>query len=186
MPVRRPSACAATCAARPLVRERIAPGLKVNGTPSPNQDMAALAPGGGICLSAEDPARLARVEINGVGPAVVLTSESVFTVGEGEQVALGGHISDWVQGWRALDHNAAIGGYTASVSAGTASQRAGIVLSSLMHEGRHGEAVRELGRPLLVRIEPRRAGRPRSRSPLSPHRSNADRAELSLVGAALE
>ncbi len=156
----RPFGMRASTTSLALVRERVIPGLKVNGKPFPNQDMAALAPSGGIYSSAEDLARFTRVEIDRVDPAVVLTQKPVFTIGEGEQVALGWHIYDWARGWRTLNHNGAIGGYTASVTVDTASRRAVIVLSNVMDKGRHGEAVRELGRSLLRRIEPRKAGRP--------------------------
>jgi CubicO group peptidase (beta-lactamase class C family) len=150
----RPFGMRASTTSLALVRERVVPGLKVNGNPFPNQAMAALAPSGGIYSSAEDMARFARAQIEGRDPAVVLSQRPMFTIAEGERVALGWHVYDWAQGWRTLNHNGAIGGYTASVTIDTASRRAVVVLSNVMNEGEHGEAVRALGRALLKQIEP--------------------------------
>ena len=140
-----------------LVRDRVVPGLKVNGKPFPNQSMAALAPCGGIYASAEDLARFARTEIDRSDPTVVLSQKPVFTISEGEQVALGWHLYDWVQGWRTLNHNGAIGGYTASVYIDPANRCAAIVLSNVMNDGDYGEAIRVLARTLLKQIEPLQA-----------------------------
>jgi CubicO group peptidase (beta-lactamase class C family) len=137
-----------------LVRDRVVPGLKVNGKPFPNQKMGALAPSGGIYTSAEDLARFARAQIDRTDAAIVLSQKPVFTIGEGEQVALGWHLYDWVQGWRTLNHNGAIGGYTATVNVDPANRCAVIVLSNVMNVGTYGEAVRALGRTLLKQLEP--------------------------------
>jgi CubicO group peptidase (beta-lactamase class C family) len=137
-----------------LVRDRVVPGLKTNGKPFPNEYMAALSPCGGIYTSAEDLARFARVEIEATDPAVVLTQKPVFTIDEGEYVALGWHLYDWKQGWRTLNHNGAIGGYTASMYIDTANRCAVIVLSNVMNKGDYGEAIRQLSRALLRQLEP--------------------------------
>ncbi len=137
-----------------LVRGRVVPGLKVNGKPFPNQDMAALAPCGGIYTSAEDMARFVRVQIERADPAIVLSQNPVFTIGEGERVALGWHVYDWVQGWRTLNHNGAIGGYTAAVNVDAVNRCGVVVLSNVMNVDEFGEAVRALGRALLKQQEP--------------------------------
>jgi CubicO group peptidase (beta-lactamase class C family) len=142
------------------VHDRVVPGLKVNGKPFPNQDMAALAPCGGLYTSAEDFARFARVQIDRTDPAIVLTQKPVFTMSEGEHVALGWHVYDWVSGWRTLNHNGGIGGYTSTVNIDPANRCATIVLSNVMNEGDHGEAVRILGRALLKQVEPTAQGQP--------------------------
>jgi CubicO group peptidase (beta-lactamase class C family) len=136
------------------VRERVVPGLKVNGKPFPNQYMAALTPCGGMYTSAEDLARFARVEIDRTDPAIVLSQKPVFTISEGEYVALGWHLYDWVEGWHTLNHNGAIGGYTAALFVDTTNRCAVIVLANVMNEGDHGEAVRRLSRVLLKQVEP--------------------------------
>ncbi len=137
-----------------LVRQRLVTGLKVNGKPYPNQNFEALTPAGGIYSSVEDLARFARAEIERTDPALVLSQEPVFTISEGEQVALGWHVYDWVQGWRTLNHNGAIGGYTGSVNIDTTNRCAAIVLSNVMNIGNYGEAVRALGRTFLKQVEP--------------------------------
>lgn len=140
-----------------LVRERVVPGLKVNGKPYPNQFFAALSPAGGIYTCTQDLARFARVQIDRIDPAVVLSQQPVFTMSEGEQVALGWHVYDWVQGWRTLNHNGGIGGYTSSLYVDTANRCASMVLSNVMNEGDFGEAVRVLARTLLKQLEPKAA-----------------------------
>jgi CubicO group peptidase (beta-lactamase class C family) len=137
-----------------LVRDRVVPGLKVNGSAFPNQEMAALAPSGGIYTSTEDLVRFARAQIDRTDAAIVLSRKPVFTIRDGEEVALGWHLYDWVQGWRTLNHNGAIGGYTATVNIDPANRCAAIVLSNVMNEGEYGEAVRVLGRTLLKQVEP--------------------------------
>ncbi len=136
------------------VRGRVVGGLKTNGKPYPNQYFAALSPAGGIYSSTEDLARFARAQIERSDPAIALSQKPVFTIAEGEQVALGWHLYDWVQGWRTLNHNGAIGGYTGSVYVDTTNRRAAIVLSNVMNVGDHGEAVRALARTLLRQVEP--------------------------------
>jgi len=142
------------------VRRRVVTGLKTSGKAYPNQFFAALSPAGGIYSSAEDLARFARAQIERCDPGIALSQKPVFTIAEGERVALGWHIYDWAQGWRTLNHNGAIGGYTGSVYVDTANRRAAIVLSNVMNEGDYGEAVRALARALLRQIEP--AGPPRT------------------------
>lgn len=141
------------------VRDRVVTGRKTDGAPFPNQEMDALAPSGGIYSSAEDLARFARAEIDGGDAAIRLTQKPVFTIAEGEEVALGWHLYRWVQGWRALNHNGAIGGYTASVTVDPASRCAVVVLSNVMNEGDYGEAVRALGRTLMKQLEKAAAAR---------------------------
>lgn len=136
------------------VRDRVVPGLKTNGKPYPNQDFAMLNPAGGIFTCAEDLARFARVQIDRADPGVVLTQKVVFTMSEGEHVALGWHVYDWTTGWRTLNHNGGIGGYTSTMNVDTANRCAAIVLSNVMNEDDHGEAVRALGRALLRQVEP--------------------------------
>ncbi len=136
------------------VRDRVVPGLKINGKPFPNQEMGALTPAGGLYTSAEDLARFARAEIDRTDPAIALSQKPVFTIGEGEHVALGWHLYDWVQGWRVLNHNGALGGYTATINVDPDRRCAAIVLSNVMNEGDRGEAVRALGRDLLRGVEP--------------------------------
>lgn len=135
------------------VRDRVVPGLKTNGKPYPNQDFAMLNPAGGIYTCAEDLARFARAEIERADPAVVLTQKVVFTMSEGEHVALGWHVYDWTSGWRTLNHNGGIGGYTTTMTVDTTNRCASIVLSNVMNEDDHGEAVRALGRALLKQVE---------------------------------
>jgi len=142
------------------VRGRVIPGLKVNGRPFPNQDFAALAPCGGLYTSATDFARFARAQIDRTDPAIVLSQKPVFTMSEAEHVALGWHVYDWVSGWRTLNHNGGIGGYTSTVNIDPANRCGAIVLSNVMNVGDHGEAVRVLGRALLKQVEPTTAGRP--------------------------
>ncbi|HNX50629.1 MAG TPA: serine hydrolase domain-containing protein [Thermoanaerobaculaceae bacterium] len=137
-----------------LVRDRVVPGLRVNGKPFPNQGMAALAPCGGLYTSAEDLASFARAEIDRTDPAIALSQKPVFTISEGEYVALGWHVYDWVGGWRTINHNGGIGGYTSTVNIDPTNRCAVIVLSNVMNEGDHGEAVRILGRALLKQVEP--------------------------------
>ena len=136
-----------------LVADRVVPGLKTNGKPFPNQFMAALTPAGGIYTSAEDLARFVQVEIERSDPAVLLSQTPVFTISEGEYVALGWHLYDWVQGWRTLNHNGAIGGYTASFYIDVANRCASIVLSNVMNKGDYGEAIRVLARTFLRQLE---------------------------------
>lgn len=135
------------------VRDRVVPGLKVNGKSYPNQDFGMLAPAGGIYTSAEDLARFARVQIERLDPAIVLSQQVVFTISEGEYVALGWHLYDWQQGWRTLNHNGGIGGYTSTMNVDPDNRCASIVLSNVMNLGDHGEAVRALGRALLRLLE---------------------------------
>jgi CubicO group peptidase (beta-lactamase class C family) len=137
-----------------VVRDHVVAGLKVNGKPFPNQDFAALAPCGGLYTSAEDLARFVRAQIDRTDPAIVLSQKLVFTISEGEYVALGWHLYDWVQGWRTLNHNGGIGGYTSTVNVDPTNRCAAIVLSNVMNEGDYGEAVRVLGRALLKQVEP--------------------------------
>lgn len=135
------------------VRDRVVPGLKTNGKPYPNQDFAMLNPAGGIYTCAEDLARFARVQIERADPAVMLTQKVVFTMSEGEHVALGWHVYDWTSGWRTLNHNGGIGGYTTTMTVDTTNRCASIVLSNVMNEDDYGEAVRALGRALLKQVE---------------------------------
>ncbi len=135
------------------VRDRVVPGPKTNGKPYPNQDFAMLNPAGGIYTCAEDLARFARAEIERADPAVVLTQKVVFTMSEGEHVALGWHVYDWTSGWRTLNHNGGIGGYTTTMTVDTTNRCASIVLSNVMNEDDYGEAVRALGRALLKQVE---------------------------------
>lgn len=131
------------------VRERIVVGRKVNGTPYPNQDMEALTPSGGILTSAEDLARFATAMLAGTDPALELARRPVFTIAEGEQVALGWHVYTWREGWRVVNHNGGIGGYTSTFNVDPEHGRAVVVLANVMNLGDHGEAVRALGRALL-------------------------------------
>ena len=149
----RPLGMTGTTTDLAAVRDRVVPGLKTGGTRFPNQFMAALTPAGGIYSSAEDLARLARTEIAATDPAIALSQRPVFTIAEGERVALGWHVYDWAQGWRTLNHNGGIGGYTSSLYVDTANQCAAAVLSNVMNEGEFGEAVRALARTLLQQLE---------------------------------
>lgn len=137
------------------VRDHLVPGLKTNGKEYPNQDFAMLSPAGGIYTCAEDLARFARLQIERTDPAVALTQKVVFTMSEGEHVALGWHVYDWTAGWRTLNHNGGIGGYTSTMNVDTTNRCASIVLSNVMNEDNYGEAVRVLGRALLKQVEPR-------------------------------
>jgi len=131
------------------VRDRVAVGRKVSGAPFPNQDMGALTPSGGIFTSAEDLARFAAAVLAGTDAALELTRRPVFTIADGEQVGLGWHLYTWREGWRILNHNGGIGGYTSTLNVDLENRRAVIVLANVMNKGEHGEAVRALGRTLL-------------------------------------
>ena len=131
------------------VRDRVVTGRKVNGAPFPNQDMGALTPSGGIFTSAEDLARFAAAVLAGTDAALELTRRPVFTIADGEEVGLGWHIYTWREGWRILNHNGGIGGYTSTLNVDPVNRRAVIVLANVMSKGEHGEAVRALGRALL-------------------------------------
>jgi CubicO group peptidase (beta-lactamase class C family) len=136
------------------VRDRVVVGLKANGKPFPNQDMAALTPCGGIFTCTEDLAAFARAQLEPAEPAVELTHKPVFTIEEGYHVALGWHLVDWVQGWRWLNHNGGIGGYTSTLNVDPKNRCAAMVLSNVMNDEVPGEKVRALGRALLKQLEP--------------------------------
>ena len=135
------------------VRDRVVPGLKANGRPFPNQDMAALTPAGGIFTCAEDLAKFARAQFDPAEPAIALTQKPVFTIEEGYSVALGWHLVDWVQGWRWLNHNGGIGGYTTTLNVDPKNRLAALVLCNVMNDDVPGEKVRLLGRELLKQLE---------------------------------
>ncbi len=137
------------------VRSRVVVGLKANGKPFPNQDMAALTPSGGILTCAEDLARFARVQFDPAEAAIALTQAPVFTIEEGYRVALGWHIVDRAEGWRWLNHNGGIGGYTTTLNVDAKNRRAALVLCNVMNDEIPGERVRALGRELLKQIETR-------------------------------
>ncbi len=135
------------------VRERVVPGLKANGKVFPNQDMGALAAAGGVYSSAEDLAAFARAQFAPADPATALTQKPVFTIEEGYHVALGWHLVDWVQGWRWLNHNGGIGGYTSTLNVDPTNRCAALVLVNVMNDDEPGERVRALGRELLKQLE---------------------------------
>ena len=93
----------------------------------------------------------ARAEIDRADPAVVLSQKPVFTIADGEAVALGWHLYDLAPGLRVLNHNGGIGGYTSSVYVDPPYGRAAVVLSNVMNEGEAGESIRALARTLLRR-----------------------------------
>ncbi len=137
------------------VRERVVVGLKANGRSFPNQDMAALTPSGGIFTCADDLAKFARAQFAPAPAAIALTQQPVFTIGEGYLVALGWHVVDWAEGWRWLNHNGGIGGYTTTINVDAKNHRAAVVLSNVMNDDVPGEKVRALGRALLKQAEKR-------------------------------
>jgi CubicO group peptidase (beta-lactamase class C family) len=148
------------------VRDRVVLGLKANGKPFPNQDMAALTPAGGIFTCAEDLARFARAQFDPAEPAIALTQKPVFTIEEGYSVALGWHLVEWRQGWRWLNHNGGIGGYTSTLNVDPKNRLAVLVLCNVMNDDVPGEKVRVLGRELLKQLEAKQkatAGNDRSR-----------------------
>jgi CubicO group peptidase (beta-lactamase class C family) len=135
------------------VRDRVVPGLKSTGKLFPNQDMAALTPAGGIFTCAEDLARFARAQFDPAEPAIAMTHQPVFTIEQGYHVALGWHLVDRVQGWRWLNHNGGIGGYTTTLNVDPKNRCAALVLSNVMNDDVPGEEVRALGRVLLKQLE---------------------------------
>ncbi len=135
------------------VRDRVVVGLKANGRAFPNQDMAALTPSGGIFTCAEDLAKFARAQFDPAAPAIALTQTPVFTIEDGYLVALGWHVVDRTEGWRWLNHNGGIGGYTTTINVDAKNHRAALVLSNVMNDDVPGEKVRALGRALLKLLE---------------------------------
>ena len=135
------------------IRDRLVEGLDARGKPMPNQDMNALAPCGGLFTTAEDLAIFLRAQFEPADAAITLTQVPVFTIEEGYRVALGWHLVDWKQGWRMLNHNGGIGGYTASLFVDSKNHCAALVLSNITNDEVPGEKVRQLCRDLIRGLE---------------------------------
>lgn len=84
-----------------------------------------------------------------------MTQVPVFKIEEGYQVALGWHLVDWKQGWRMLNHNGGICGYTASLFVDPKRRLAALVLSNITNDEVPGEKVRTLCRDLIKDLETR-------------------------------
>jgi CubicO group peptidase (beta-lactamase class C family) len=134
------------------VRAHIVTGILKEGKESPNWDMHALAPAGGILTSVKDFARFARAQF-APDQAVALTQEPVFKIEENYYVGLGWHIIDRKNGERWLNHGGGMGGYTAIVNVNVKRRLAVIVLSNLGNAHKLAENVSDLGRELLKNLE---------------------------------
>jgi CubicO group peptidase (beta-lactamase class C family) len=134
------------------VRDRLVGGVLDEGEQSPNWDMHALIPAGGIKTCAEDFARFAQAQF-APGAAIAMTQEPVFTIEDGYSVGLGWHIIDRQNGERWLNHGGGMGGYTAIVNVNVKAKRAVIVLSNLGNAHKLAENISELGRGLLRHLE---------------------------------
>jgi CubicO group peptidase (beta-lactamase class C family) len=134
------------------VRSLVVTGILKEGEESPNWDMHALAPVGGIKTSAEDFARFAQAQF-APDAAIAMTQEPVFKIDDGYYVGLGWHIIDRKNGDRWLNHGGGMGGYTAIVNVNVKRKLAAIVLSNLGNGHKLAENVSELGRGLLRNLE---------------------------------
>jgi CubicO group peptidase (beta-lactamase class C family) len=135
------------------VKHRVVVGLDRKGKPMVNQDMNALAPCGGIYTCTEDLATFAQAQFEPADPAIVLSHKPIFTIEEGYHVALGWHRVDYAQGWRWINHNGGIGGYTASLNVDPKNRFAALVLCNVTNDDVPGEAVRKLCRELMKWME---------------------------------
>ena len=142
--------CSSTDLSR--VRSRVVTGVLKEGEESPNWDMHALAPAGGIKTCAEDFGRFAQAQF-APDAAIAMTQEPVFKIEDGYYVGLGWHIIHRKNGERWLNHGGGMGGYTGIVNVNLKRKRAVIVLSNLGNGHKLAENVSELGRGLLNHLE---------------------------------
>ena len=142
--------CSSTDLSR--VRSRVVTGVLKEGEESPELDMHALAPAGGIKTCAEDFERFAQAQF-APDAAIAMTQEPVFKIEDGYYVGLGRHIIDRRNGERWLNHGGGMGGYTGIVNVNVKRKRAVIVLSNLGNAHKLAENISELGRGLLRNLE---------------------------------
>lgn len=129
--------------------DRVVVGLKANGKPFPGQDMAALAPCGGIYSSAQDLARFALYHLDPAHADAALTQRIAFKDAEQGSLGLGWHTLEFPDGSYWLNHNGNIAGYNNSFNLNPKTGCAVIVLCNVVDDPAPGEAVRKLGRTLM-------------------------------------
>jgi CubicO group peptidase (beta-lactamase class C family) len=134
------------------VKSHVVIGVLKEGEESPNWDMHALAPAGGIKTCAEDFARFVQAQFE-PDAAIAMTQETVFKIEDNYYVGLGWHIIDRKNGERWLNHGGGMGGYTAIVNVNVKRKLAVIVLSNLGNAHKLAENISDLGRQLLKELE---------------------------------
>ncbi|MGA2488891.1 MAG: serine hydrolase domain-containing protein, partial [Anaerolineales bacterium] len=134
------------------VQYHVVSGLEKAGVRSPNWDMYALSPAGGIKTCAEDFAKFVCRQFSS-SPAIATTQEPTFKIEENYFVGLGWHIIDRTNGERWLNHGGGMLGYTANVNINVCKKCATIVLTNLGNALNWQRKSFELSRDLLSNLE---------------------------------
>lgn len=117
---------------RSHIEGKIVVGLDAEGRPTPNWDMNAANPAGGIISSASDMAKFAEFQLKSNEKWVKQMQKPLLDINEKLAIGLGWHI---LKSENILWHNGGTGGYTSFIAIDPANSRAVVLLTnvSAMH-----------------------------------------------------
>ncbi len=116
---------------RSKIADKLVKGLKKNGKPASNWDLAALQGAGAILSTVEDLTRFVKANLNPPDSAFVLQQQKTFTVNDNMDIALGWHLLNRPSGRTFHWHNGGTGGYRSSMAIDLDQNKGVILLSNI-------------------------------------------------------
>ena len=113
------------------VQDRLAPGLKANGTPTPNWDLNVLVGAGGILSCAEDMGKFMVSQLDTTNTDWQLQQQKTFSVSDDMDMAMAWHILHPDSGHEWHWHNGGTGGYRTSLTLDIEHQTGSLVFTNV-------------------------------------------------------